>query len=260
VRPLCNAERGNLDEGTKSMTSRGVRAHGDDSGQSLSDRAYEAIRDGILFHVFEPGAIITEGALGERYGIGKTPVREALVKLEQEHLVQSRPRKGYEVAPLTLARARDMFLVRRLLEPPAARLAAANRVDAPELAAIERIAEEETRYRSAVDPADHDSVVAFVKANSAFHLRVAKASGSLMLERMLQEVIVKLDRYVYLAIAQSAGFSGYATTHAQLIEALRTPDPDEAARIVQDQVDWAERAVVDALLSTPSIQNARLRA
>jgi DNA-binding GntR family transcriptional regulator len=227
---------------------------------SLSDRAYEAIRDGILFHVFEPGTIITEGALGDRYGIGKTPVREALVKLEQEHLVESRPRKGYEVAPLTLARARDMFLVRRLLEPPAARLAAQHGIDATELATVERLAAEETRRRSAVDPADHNSVIAFVKANSAFHLRIAKASGSLMLERMLQEVIVKLDRYVFLAIVHSADFSGYAQSHSQLIEALRAPDPDAAARVVQDQVDWAERAVVDALLSTPSIQNARLRA
>ena len=137
-RPLCHAERGDLDEGTKQMTNRSLLAQ-EESGMSLSDRAYEAIRDGILFHVFEPGTIITEGALGDRYGIGKTPVREALVKLEQEHLVESRPRKGYEVAPLTLARARDMFLVRRLLEPPAARLAAQHGIDATELATVERI-------------------------------------------------------------------------------------------------------------------------
>ena len=242
------------------MTTTRLLEHEDAPGLSLSDRAYEAIRDDILFHVFEPGAIITEGALGDRYGIGKTPVREALVKLEQEHLVESRPRKGYEVAPLTLARARDMFIVRRLLEPPAARIAAARGVDAAQLTTLEQLAAEEARCRSVVRPADHDSVVAFVKASSAFHLHVAKASGSLMLDRMLQEVIVKLDRYVYLAITHSTGFPGYAQTHAQLIEALRSPDPDGAARIVQDQVDEAERAVVDALLSTPSIQNAQLRA
>jgi len=227
---------------------------------SLSARAYEAIRDDILFHVFQPGVIITENALGVRYGIGKTPVREALVKLEQEHLVQSRPRKGYEVAPLTLARARDMFIVRRLLEPAAARHAAERGLGAAELDEIVALAEEETRCRTAVVPGEHDLVVAFVKANSAFHLRVARASGSLMLERMLHEVIVKLDRYVYLAVTQSAGFAGTARSHLELIEALRAAQPEQAAQIVEEQVDWAERVVVDALMSSPSIQNASLRA
>lgn len=221
---------------------------------TLTDRAYSAIREDILYHVLEPGALITEGALVERYEIGKTPVREALVKLAREQLIVSHPRKGHEVASLTLTHAEDLFLARRLLEPAAARLAADRGVDIDSLRALESLS------RVSVDAADHDSIVSFIKANTAFHLGVAEASGSPQVTRMLQDVIEQLDRYVYLAIVLSPRAGGSAHEHEDLLNALRDGDAQRAADLALEQVDWTERAVVSALLNTPAVRNAPLGA
>lgn len=221
---------------------------------SLTDRAYEAIREDILFHVLAPGTLITEGALVEQYGIGKTPIREALVKLAREGLIVSHPRKGHEIAPLTLAHAQELFFVRKLLEPAAAKLAATRGVDADALDELDALG------KVAVDPRDHASIAAFVKANTAFHLGVAAASGSTQLTRMLRDVIEQLDRYVYLGITLSPRAGGHAHEHGELLDALRAGDAQRAADSALQQVEWTERAIVSAMLDTPAIRNASLSA
>lgn len=221
--------------------------------RSLTDRAYQAIRDDILYHVLAPGTLITESALVAQYDIGKTPVREALVKLAREDLVIAHPRKGHEIAPLTLAHAQELFAVRKLLEPEVARLAAARGVDMAELHRLEELC------KVPVDAADHESVIRFIKVNTAFHLGVAAASGSLQLTRILRDVIEQLDRYVYLGITLAPRRDEvYAHEHTDLLEALRAREASRAGEIALEQVEWTEQAVVSALLNTPAVQNANL--
>lgn len=220
--------------------------------QTLTERAYSAIREDILFHVLAPGTLITEGALVAQYEIGKTPIREALVKLAREGLVVSYPRKGHEIAPLTLAHAQELFLARKLLEPAAARLAAERGVDMEELDRLEALC------KVTVNPKDHDSVVSFVRANTAFHLGVAGASGSAQLSRMLRDIIEQLDRYVYLAIVLNPRSTGQAHEHSELLQALRERDAQGAEDVARQQVEWTEQAVVSALLDTPAVRNANL--
>jgi len=82
----------------------------------LALQAYEIIHDKIITMALKPGEHVDEKALVEELGIGRTPVREALLKLASEHLVESRPNKGFIVKPLTLQDVKAMFEALNIIE------------------------------------------------------------------------------------------------------------------------------------------------
>src|SRR3954453_20265339 len=106
--------------------------------ESLSDKAYHAIRGLIVSLELAPGAVIDERALMEQLGIRRTPVREAVRRLAQERLVEVYPRRGMFVTGVDVRELARLSEVREVLEPEAARLAAerATDVDRAELAAL----------------------------------------------------------------------------------------------------------------------------
>src|ERR1700760_2464487 len=83
----------------------------------LRDNVYESLRSDILTCHFAPGDDMREQDLAERYAVSRQPVREALLRLEREHLVTVQPRQGYLVNPISLSDARDLLRFRLALEP-----------------------------------------------------------------------------------------------------------------------------------------------
>ncbi len=83
----------------------------------LRDNVYENLRSDILTCRLAPGDDMREQELAERYAVSRQPVREALLRLEREHLVTVQPRQGYRVNPISLADARDLLRFRFALEP-----------------------------------------------------------------------------------------------------------------------------------------------
>src|SRR6201996_10908 len=83
----------------------------------LRDNVYESLRSDILTCHFAPGDDMREQDLAERYAVSRQPVREALLRLEREHLVPVQPRQGYRVNPISLSDARDLLRFRLALEP-----------------------------------------------------------------------------------------------------------------------------------------------
>src|SRR2546429_2015189 len=83
----------------------------------LRDNVYESLRSDILTCHFAPGDDMREQDLAERYAVSRQPVREALLRLEREHLVTVTPRQGYRVNPISLADARDLLRIRFPLDP-----------------------------------------------------------------------------------------------------------------------------------------------
>ena len=83
----------------------------------LRDNVYENLRSDILTCRFAPGDDMREQELAERYAVSRQPVREALLRLEREHLVTVQPRQGYRVNPISLTDARDLLRFRLALEP-----------------------------------------------------------------------------------------------------------------------------------------------
>jgi GntR family transcriptional regulator, rspAB operon transcriptional repressor len=90
----------------------------------LRDKIYQALRHEILTCGFPPGQELREQTLAERYGVSRTPIRDSLLRLEQEDLVTVLPRQGYLVRPLSISDVEDMLNLRSIIEPACAAAAA----------------------------------------------------------------------------------------------------------------------------------------
>src|SRR5260370_16240122 len=106
----------------------------------LNSIAFDRIKRDILTCALEPGRQVTEGQLSTRYGLGKAPIRAALLALCQDRFVRAIPRRGYVISPITIRDVQDVTQLRLLLEPSAAQLAA-GRLEAEGIGRLEAFCE-----------------------------------------------------------------------------------------------------------------------
>ncbi|MCA1841674.1 MAG: GntR family transcriptional regulator [Actinobacteria bacterium] len=216
------------------------------ASRPLGDRAYEAIKRDVVWCGLAPGVEVSESQLAERYGFGKAPVRAALVRLRQEGLVTPLARRGYQVAPVTIRDIKEIFQLRLVLEPTAARLAA-GRVDAKEL---ERL---DDTLSVGYTPGDRQSEAAFLEANRRFHVAVAEKSGNRRLASMIDRLIEENDRILHLGLALGDRAGQFQHEHQELSEALVSGDGELAAELARSAIAGGERLVMEALLASPSV-------
>jgi DNA-binding GntR family transcriptional regulator len=180
---------------------------------SLTREVYDDIRRDIVRGRFQPGDLLRERELATKYGISKTPVREALSLLAQEEMVKAVPRAGYMVTQLTMRDVQEVYQLRLTLEAMAARLAAERATD-EELQELERVT-------SGSNP---DDALLF---NHQFHLGVARASGNSRLAKMIEQLLDDTDRWAGVDLP-SFSEAELRRGHKTELDALRTRDPDIA--------------------------------
>ena len=227
---------------------------GNTPNQPLNATAYAAIKRDIVRCELKPGNLVTETGLAGRYDVGRAAVRSALNRLFQEGLVQPVPRQGYLIAPITLKTVRDLFAVRVLLEPEAARLAAAQAGPAE----LERLAGlcDAARYQLG----DSASAEEFLRLNTAFHVGIARASGNERLAGIIASLLDEMERLFHLGLMLRDRNDEMYHEHHDLVEALMAGDGERAARVVVEQIEAARRMVTDALLTSDSILMMNLAA
>ena len=160
--------------------------------QTLADEAYIELKSRIIQSVLPPGAKLSIDGLAKRLEISQTPIREALARLEAEGLVERRPLSGYTVTPLlTEDEFEDLFDMRQLLEPLAARRAADRPAEHGE-------SKPDSIIPAARTPEFHSdaklSQLEFTEADRRFHNLVARLSGS----PFLAKTIDRLDAHLHL--------------------------------------------------------------
>lgn len=218
---------------------------------SLADQAYELLRDEIILCRLLPGELISEATLEERLGISRAALRSALARLTQEGLVRTNGGKSRSVAPLSIGDIQDVFLLRRQLEPLAARLAA-GRVSGSLLRVLDEAC------REGYTPGDLRGELRFLNANRRFHLAIADASGSFRLSRALEHLHNEATRILYLGFQLRDRSKEWSHGHENLLEALLRPDPDEAARIALELLDTSYEQIMRAAIGSPRIQEVSL--
>jgi DNA-binding GntR family transcriptional regulator len=204
---------------------------------SLSDQAYELIKQDIITCVFEPGQQIIQKQLAERYGLGTTPVREALQRLAQEGFVQPIPRFGYTVRYVALSDVHEIYELRLILEPMAARLAAM-RAGPEALEMIARNADLNYVYPRGGAHVHH----------AAFHRSIAAACGNSRLYEMTVRVLDEMTGIFHLGLDLSDSLADMQGEHASLVAALQEHDPDRAEQLMRGQILHSRQLVLDALI------------
>jgi DNA-binding GntR family transcriptional regulator len=191
----------------------------------MTTDVYKQIRGAILEGRFEGGRLLSENALATQFGTSRTPVREALHRLEIERLVERGPR-GTAVRAPSPDEILDIYEVRVTLEASAAR-AAALRATALDIVQLRNSQE---HMRAVTDPADRPTT------NRAFHRVVWQASHSPTLDDLLRRLHVHLQRYPTTTLDWGNRWDQVLEEHDSLIDAIVRRDADAAYRIAEEHM------------------------
>jgi DNA-binding GntR family transcriptional regulator len=207
----------------------------------------EAIEDNIATGAFPPGMRLDESELTRKFGVSRTPLREALIQLSSMGIVSVRPRRGAVVADVTPQRLLEMFEVMAELEAMCARLAARRMYDADqqELLAAHRACEAACL---AADPDD------YYHKNEHFHHVIYRAAHSGFLAEQAMALQRRLRPYRRLQLRVRNRMSASFNEHTQLVEALLQGDPDLAAVRLRQHILVQGERFADLLASLASLR------
>ncbi len=213
--------------------------------ESLGEQAYIALRRKIVRLDFAPGDVLREDELQQSLGLGRTPIREALQRLQREHFVTVIPRRGMFVSGIEVEELSMLFETRAVLEPYAARLAALRGTpdDWDEMAATLALT---------TDPSLND--VDQLALDRRCHEIIWAASGNRFLLDTLDMLYAQSDRLWHLYLADVADMQHAVDEHQSILAALRDGDGDEVASLVETHVqsfDTQIRSAVTARLAAP---------
>ena len=208
--------------------------------RNLNDIAYRTIKDDIISCALQPGEDVSEGVLAARYGLGKAPIRSAMLRLRQEGLVVSRGRQGNAVSAVTLRDVQEIFQLRLVLEVTAVRLAA-GKVDGARLRALNEAA------HAPYSPGDRASESAYLRANREFHRYVAQSSGNQRLAALVVGLMEQHERIVHLGLALQNREHEFHHFHDDLVAALIEGDGERAAQLTEAALRGGQKKVMEAL-------------
>jgi DNA-binding GntR family transcriptional regulator len=214
-------------------------------GRTASSAATDLIRQAIIHGRVAPGQRLKEEELAQQLGLSRTPIREALLVLQSEGLVETAPNRGATVRAYDIPDLEDIYELRALLEGQAARRAA-TRIDAT---ALEQLRASCARFEQLVDGSD---VRALVAENAFFHDTILAVAASERLTGMVRQVIAMplvYQSYIWYSPEQTTASYHY---HRQLTNALERADAQRAEFIMREHL-YEARDVLTQRMETDAI-------
>jgi len=220
------------------------------SETTLADAAYLRLKTDIILCRLAPGAQFSELELSTHYELGRAALRSALTRLCEIGLIESLPRRGFLVTPISVKSVTDLFDMRLIIEPRVAELATPH-VDAERLRALN------SRPQDAKKPSDQ---LAFLSSNHAFHLAIAEATGNQRITKFVSELFDESTRLVNLGLYGTKGLSpskeslvGQDDQHEQLIAAFESRDADAAREAATRHVQSSKELVLAHVMRGDSV-------
>ncbi|VAW12191.1 Transcriptional regulator, GntR family [hydrothermal vent metagenome] len=207
----------------------GAARFADQSVKSIADAIHQRLRQDIVSLALVPGLPISEQDLALAEGVSRTPVREAILRLAKERLVEVVPKSGTFVARIPLSALPEAIVVRRALEGVTVR-AAANAATAEQIAEIQSLLEHQARVCEAGD------LAAFHLADEAFHAAIARIGRYPGIWDLVQQVKVHVDRYRRLTLPIEGRMATVIEEHRAVLEAMKAGDADLAVARMEDHL------------------------
>ncbi|HWA17896.1 MAG TPA: GntR family transcriptional regulator [Devosia sp.] len=202
----------------------GVRAR-TDRPPSAASVIHARLRNEITSLRRKPGEPLAEKAITEAYGVSRTPVREAILRLANEGLVDIFPQSGTFVARIPQRALPEAIVIRMALEEKSARLAA-ERATRSQLMRVQAIVEQ---LRESEAGGNRE---AFHQADEHFHAAIAEMAGYPGIWALVQQVKVQVDRYRRLTLPQEGRMQRIIEEHQAILDAIGAHDPDRAAALM----------------------------
>lgn len=203
----------------------------------LRDVVFNTLRRAILKGELEPGERLMEIALANKLGVSRTPIREAIRKLELEGLVVMIPRKGAEVARITEKDLRDVLEVRTSLEKLAIELA------------CDRITEEDVvdlkqACKAFEESFGKDDLTTIAEKDVAFHDIIFRATKNARLIQILNNLREQMYRYRLEYLKDTQSHSRLVDEHQRIVSAIIEKNKEEAVRLIQEHIYIQELTVI----------------
>ncbi|MEE0752836.1 MAG: GntR family transcriptional regulator [Frisingicoccus sp.] len=203
----------------------------------LRDVVFYTLRQAILKGELEPGERLMEMQLAEQLGVSRTPIREAIRKLELEGLVLMIPRRGAIVAKITEKDLKDVLEVRASLERLSTKLAC----ERMEEETIEELREAQEAFKAALRG---DDITLQAQKDVEFHDVIYKSTNNLRLIQMLNNLREQMYRYRLEYLKDGTSHQKLVEEHEAIIEALSRRDTEETTNIMVGHVYNQEQAVM----------------
>lgn len=203
----------------------------------LRDVVFNTLRRAILTGELKPGERLMEIHLANRLGVSRTPIREAIRKLELEGLVTMIPRRGAEVAQITEKSLQDVLEVRRALDALCAELAC-DRITFDEKEALKNACDE---FEEATKTGD---VTTIAGADVALHDIIVRATGNQRLIQLINNLSEQMYRYRFEYIKDEKGHENLVNEHRMIYESIQQGDKEKAAEAARLHIDNQERSII----------------
>jgi DNA-binding GntR family transcriptional regulator len=226
---MCARVTKNTEAALRAMTA-GHRRGGRPRAATAASRIYSELRAELVSLQRRPGEPVSEAEIALFYGVSRTPVREAILKLADEGLVEVFPQSGIFVSRIPLAALPEAIIVRRALEATTAQMAA-ERATASQILALHSILE---RQREANAEKDRE---AFHQADEKFHATIAEVAGYPGIWTLIQQVKVHVDRYRRLTLPQQGRIPRVIAEHEAVLNAIEAHDPQGARTAMERHLE-----------------------
>ncbi|MEA2526360.1 MAG: hypothetical protein QOF73_3587 [Thermomicrobiales bacterium] len=210
----------------------------EESQRTLQAKIATNLREAIVRGQMRPGERLRTEEIARQFGVSRIPVREALHSLVAEGFVTLSPQRGAFVAELSVEDIEEIYLLRRLLEPVAARLATGNLT--PEL--IDRL----VKIVEEMERSEHDQS-RWMDLDRSFHLTLYSASGQPRMYQMIKQLRSNSERYSAIYISSPQYMPGARMRHRELLEAYLRADADLAEQRTLQHLKEIEQFFISEL-------------
>ncbi len=203
----------------------------------LRDVVFNTLRSAILTGKLKPGERLMEVHLANQLGVSRTPIREAIRKLELEGLVIMIPRRGAEVARITEKSMKDVLEVRRALDALSVELACEriSREDMERLHKACQVFEQATKGKDASEIA---------RSDVALHDIIVEATGNQRLAQLVNNLSEQMYRYRFVYIMEGREYDKLVAEHREIYEGILNRDKERACRAARLHIDNQEKAII----------------
>jgi len=211
-----------------------------DNYKPLREMVFESLREAIILGRLRPGERLMEIQMAEEMGVSRTPVREAIRKLELEGFVAMVPRKGAYVADISVKDIVDVFEIRAALEALAAGLAA-ERITADEMELLERSLVQISKSSTG------DNINAIVAVDINFHDIIYQASRNQRLVQIITHLKEQIHRFRMTSLSQPGRTKVALDEHKIIVEAISDRNIELAQQLAREHIENAEQSLLNVL-------------
>lgn len=205
---------------------------------TLREKILENIRDAIISGSLKAGSRVSEPELAERYGISRTPIREAFRQLESEGYLTVIPRRGAVVSEFSEKDVEEFYAIKSILEGYAARRACEKLTD-KELGRLQAINDRLSEL------ADHNDIKTFFKIHGDFHDTFIKAADNEKLRDLINSLVTRFQRLRLTSLSMPGRMRISVQEHEKIIEAFRNRDAESAETLVRKNAEYGGRVLMD---------------